>query len=567
MTVRQSSNPQPYDMTRRMDNSSTLTSCKAGVVVPIAVAPFHRGDSATGRISIRAQTAEMPRPVENGIVMRAQAWCVPRPALPDFSGLDEYTHAYHGKDITTKGAAARTPPALFGTVATGAVAAAQASEFFSALGISLRASTAINTDYIDAYNLVQNFRLAAHSSKLTRYDYYSEDAVTALELKPAFWPRNQMHNIVPDYESALVTGQMDLDVVAGSITLSGNANVTGLYVDDNGATLSSTDHFPIEGDVVGTEQTASAYWDDSLKVKRTGIGAGVGFEQVGADLATAGIQSFAGSTIGATLVDIDKARTTNAMAKAQAAYAGTNFSGFNNDDVIVADLMQGFVVPFELFNRPWLLDSKTVVFGQSERHATDAANLDDSVTVGNAAVSLSINVPKLNYGGVMIATVEIMPERLYERQKDEYLYVTGVDDLPNALCDIQRTEPVDTVTNDRVDVLHSTPDGTFGYEPMNAKWRREFTRLGGEFRQLVPGTPATTARTAIWQADYVNPAYTSDHFLCPHPFPQDVFSVPANDICNFAISQQLTITGITQFGDSLVEDNQEFVDVKAEDTL
>lgn len=550
--VRQNSVPVDFDMTRRQENVSLLTSIPAGVVAPVIVFPLHRGDSTSGRIIFDMELAEMPKPLENAVLSRIQVWCVPRPAMPQFSGLDEYTHSYHGKDITQLGATARTPPSLFDTVGTGAIAAAQASEFFSTLGISLEPSRAINTDYIDAYNLIQNFRLAAHSSKMTRYDYYSEDAVTSLELKPAFWPRSRMHAMVPDYESALVTGSLDLDFSAGSIPIS------GLGINAPGTTGLTS------GRETGGVDNAAAGWlsgDSGGTANRTQVTVkedpdNTGYPAIYAEMA--------GQTVATTLAEIDRARDTNAFAKALAAYAGTNFSGFNNDDVIISELMQGYMVDESLFNRPWLIDSKTVVFGMTERHATDAANLDDSVSVGNAQGSLSLNIPKQNYGSVVMATVEVMPERLFERQRDEYLYCTDVDDLPNPLRDVQRTEPVDIVDNGRIDVLHSTPSGTFGYEPMNAKWRREFTRLGGEFRQLTPGTPVTTARTAIWQADYVDPVFTSDHWLCPHPFPQTVFSVPANDICNVGVTMQCTITGQTQFGDELVEDNGEFVDITAE---
>jgi hypothetical protein len=539
--LRQSATPIQFDRTRRPDNRNVRTTGPAGVVIPVSVAPMLRGDSGSGRIQLSMELAEMPKPLENAVIGRAQAWFVPRPALPQFVGLDEYTHAFHGKTPTALGS---TPvvPSLFETVGTGAIAAAQSSEFFKALGISLQASTAINTDYIDAYNLVQNFRLAAHSSKMTRYDYYSEDAVTSLELKPAFWPRNRMHDMVPDYEQALVKGSLDLDVSAGELPLSGFGHSSAI-------TASSTSVNKVDG----TGGTFTASWTNGSNIFYDDLN---GEPYAYADMA--------GQTVATTLADIDKARTTQAFAKAMTAYAGTNYSGFNNDDVIVSELMQGFNVPSELFNRPWLLDSKTVVFGMNERHATDAANLDDSVTTGNAGVSLSINVPRQEYGGIIIVTVEVMPERLYERQSDEYLYCTDVDDLPNALRDIQRTEPVDTVLNRRIDTLHSTPNGQYGYEPMNAKWRREFTVLGGEFRQLTPGTPSTTARTAIWQADYVDPAFTDDQWLCPHPFPQGVFSAPSNDIVNITVQHQIAVAGITQFGDDLVEDNGEFLAVEAE---
>lgn len=548
--IRQNSVAVDFDMTTRQDNQSILTSAPAGVVAPVAVFPLHRGDSASGRIMFDMELAEMPKPLENAVLARIQVWCVPRTALPQFSGVDEYVHAFHETNITALGASSRTPPSLYDTVGTGAIAAAQASEFFQCLGISLEAGRAINTDYIDAYNLVQNFRLAAHSSKITRYDYYAEDAVTSLELKPAFWPKSRLHAMVPDYESALVTGSLDLDFSAGSIPVSGigwpQASPLGSATNNVRETGGNTvDYTDAVGE--GWNSTSTA-----LRIKSDGSD----FPAVFAEMA--------GETVATTLADIDRARDTNAFAKARTAYAGTNYSGFNNDDVIVADLMQGFQPDEALFNRPWLLDAKTLVFGMNERHATDAANLDDSVSVGNAMGTLSINVPKQKYGAVIIATVEVMPERLWERQRDEYLYCTGPDDLPNALRDVQRTEPVDIVDNGRLDVLHSSPSAVYGYEPMNAKWRREFTRLGGEFRQLTPGTPVTTARTAIWQADYVDPVFTSDHWLCPHPFPQSVFSVPSNDIVNIGVTQQCTMVGHTQFGDELVEDNSDFDAVTAE---
>jgi len=548
MTVRQNSKPVNYDMTRRMDNASILTSGKAGVVIPVTFIPLLRGDSASGRISFDLELAEMPKPIENAVIARFQVWNVPRPALPAFSGLDEYTHAWHGEDITALGSSPRTPPELYTVTDPADVSVLENSEFFRSLGLSLESNRAINVDYIDAYNLVHNFRLAAHSSKMTRNDYYIEGPTAALELKPAFWPRNRMHNIVPDYEQALVTGALDLDFIAGSIPISGLGVLPGSGGWVGAKTVNESD---------GTsENYAGAHSTQSTNVFIRENPDNALFPAIYAEMA--------GETVLTSLADIDKARTTNAFAKAMAAYAGTNYSGFNNDDVIVSEMMQGFAVPEALFNRPWLVDSKTSVFGMTERHATDAANLADSVSVGRAQATLSVNLPKQDHGSICFATVEVMPERLYERQRDEYLYVQTPDDMPNQLRDVQRVEPVDTVDNGRVDVKHTAPLGVFGYEPMNAKWKRERTTLGGEFRQLTPGTPNTTARTAIWQADYVDPVFTSDHWLCPFPFPQDVFSVPANDIVNIGVTQQIVITGLTQYGDDLVEDNNEHKTVSEE---
>lgn len=555
MTVRQDTQPIQFGFTRRMDNTSIRTSGPAGVSIPLVAGPIFRGDSVAGRVLIDAELAEMPKPLENAVIAKAQFWVVPRPALPQFEGLDEYTHSYHGKTISRLGAAARSAPALFDTVGTGAIAAAQSSEFFKALGISLVAATAINTDYIDAYVLIYNFRLAAHTSKATRADYYQEDAVAALELKPAFWPRNRMFDIVADYELALQVGNLDLDIASGSIPV-GGIGVKGTAIGTAGSTT-------LFRETDGTETTKTGWEARESPASAAGMAKFVieegttGYPAIYAEMA--------GQTIATTLANLDAARKTQAFAKRVAAMAGSDFSGFNNDDVVISELMQGFNVPPELQNRPWLVDSKTAIFGMSERHATDAANLDDSVTTGRVQMSLSVNIPKMEYGGVYLCIFEITPERLFERQGDPYLYITDADGLPNAMRDVLRTDGfVDTVPNWRIDALHSSPTATYGYEPMNAKHQREFTRLGGEFRQTTPGTPITTARTAIWQPDVVDPAYTLFHHQVPHPFPADVFSAPSADVVNISAVAQLTMTGITQFGEPLVEDNSEFSLVEAE---
>ena len=550
--MRQSSKPVAFDQTTRQDSSNNMTSFKAGVVAPLGVIPVHRRDSGAGRIAVQLELAEMPKPIENAVLARVQAWFVPRPALPYFAGLDEYLHSYHGKDQTALNSADRVPVPLFVTETSGAALTAIGnSEMFTTLGIHLASGAPINLDYVDAYNLIYNFRLASYSSKLTRRPYYSEDATNSLTLAPAFWPRNRMSQVVPDYERALVVGDLDLDVAAGSIPVNG----LGFKTSDNLSNTESTTISETSGTRTGVT-VASLSTTTTQRMLRAEIDPVTELPLIFADMT--------GQSIGVTLADIDKARTTQAFAKLRSAYAGNDHSGFNNDDVIISELMQGFDVPDDLFNRPWLLDSKTVTFGMVERHATDAANLDDSVSTGVAQAMLSVNLPKAHHGGVIIYTCEVMPELLTERASDEYLHVTDVNDLPNALRDVQRPEPVDQVLSRRIDVAHTTPDALYGYEPMNAKWQREFTRLGGEFLSATPGSTVTSARTAIWQAEVVDPVFADDHYLCPSPFPQDVFSLPSNDVVNAVSRHDIMFTGITQFGDMLVEDEGEFGQVLAE---
>jgi hypothetical protein len=551
--IKHDTQPLSFPRTLRRDNQSLLTTGVAGVSIPFGFVPLFREDAATGRVTVVAELAEMPAPIENAVIGRLQTWFVPRPAFPQFTGLDEYTHSYQGKNITQLGAAARTPPSLFQTASVSATyATANSSEFYTAAGITLKAGEDRNTDYEDAYVLVHNFRLAAHSSKMTRADYYAENATTALELKPAFWPRAALHSVVADYEQAVIVGSLDLDVTAGQVPVKGIGMQDSSLPAASSRTMRETD---------GSSGRSITGWASNITNSAVLIeedASNTGYPDIYADMAS--------QTLTSSLADIDKARLQQSFAKAVQAMDGNQFSGFNNDDVLILDLMNGFSVDATLLNRPWLLDNKTGVFGMSERHATDAANLDDSVVVGQLMLQTSINVPPAKYGGIIFSQFEFMPERVRPRASDEYLYVQDESDLPNALRDSLNTEPVEIVTNGEIDTAHTTIAGTFGYRELNGKWNRDRTLMGGDFLSLTPGAHATAARTQIWQPEYIDEVLTSDFWLCEHPFPQDVFSSPANDTVTLSVRVDCTISGITQFGSQLSEDNSEFADITTEST-
>jgi len=234
-------------------------------------------------------------------------------------------------------------------------------------------------DLIDAFNLIWNFRAAAHSSRLTRRQYASESIANATTLPQAFWPSGRFANVVPDYEAALVQGALDLDVLAGALP------VEGLGVQNPTLSLAVNQTVRETGgaDVVFA---SSRQMDAANKVFVEMAG---NVPQVYAQLS--------GQTISVTLNDVDKARIRQAYAKLHAAYAGNDATGFDNEDTLVALLMQGIDPGAENFKRPWLLDSKRVPVGFAERFATDSANLDVSVVEGRAQARLNLNVPKTTW--------------------------------------------------------------------------------------------------------------------------------------------------------------------------
>lgn len=535
--ARQATAPVSFSRSTRKDEGVLMSSGRAGVVIPVGYIPVLKGDSVSGQFALDLNMAQMPKPLLNPAYANVQAWFVPKASYPQFAGTDEFLNAYTGTSIRALGAADRTPPAYFHT--RGVPTDAAATTFFKTLGLHIATATTINTDLIDAFNLVYNFRLAAHSSKLPLKKYAQEDIVKAMEFPPAFWPSGRFARVVPDYERALILGSLDLDISAGRIP------VEGLRRQGPGNT---------------TAQAASVQTDATSVVVFGTSTNGVRFELP--DNSARLFADMIDQTVTTSLADIDKARTTQAFAKLRTAYAGNDTTGFMSDEMILAYLMQGISVPDEYYRRPWLLGQQRVAFGFSERHAMDGASLDQSTTTGRTSVRLPINVPRQDVGGYIVMTCEVLPERLDERQSDEYWRVTDPDQFPNALRDVQRVEPVDQVLNRRLDAKHTQPDALYGYEPMNDVWNRSFTRLGGVFYQAVPTAPVTESRSGIWQAGIVDPVYNEDHFLAPTPFPHDVFSDTTAPAFEFVLRHSATIVGLTQIGDVLQENNDDFAAVE-----
>ena len=548
--ARQSTTPVKFNKSTRKDASVLMSSARAGVVVPAGYVPLLPGDSASGRVGIDIQLKEMPKPLLNAVHANVQAWVIPKSAHPKFAGRDELQHAFTGEAIKALGAPDRTPPDYFTLLNSAALTTAVNSPMFKTLGLHSVAGAPVNTDLIDAFQLVYNFRLAAHSSRLPRRKYAAEDVAEATSFQRAFWPSSRFSRVVPDYERALVVGALDLDVAAGRLPVSG----IGLTPVNAAPAHGPRNYMDYEG-----VKTAGQHWEVGENIS----GPKLVVEKAATGLRTKIFAEMGGQAVTVSLADIDKARTTQAFAKLRTAYAGNDTTGFDNDDTLVSMLMQGLPVAEDDFKRPWLLDSQRVPVGFAERFATDAANLDQSVTLGRASAVLSLNVPALPEGGVIVFTIEVLPERVDERMSDEWLQATAVDDLPNALRDVQRTEPVDLVLNRRIDAKHAAPNQIYGYEPMNDKWNRDTTRLGGDFYMATPGGGWTENRSAIWQSEIVNPNFTGTHYLAPAPFPHDVFSDTTAHAFEFVCRHTVAITGLTQIGDVLVEANGDYAAVQS----
>lgn len=184
--ARQSTAPVQFSRTTRKDTAITMSSARAGKVVPVTYIPVLAGDSVSGRVGVDIKLREMPKPLLNGVTANIQAWFAPKSALPQFSGREELMHARTGEVIKSLGAADRTPPPYFTTISGANLTTFANSTFSKCLGLHVPAGASINSDLVDSFVLVYNFRLAAHSSRLTRRKYASEDIANACGYPAAF---------------------------------------------------------------------------------------------------------------------------------------------------------------------------------------------------------------------------------------------------------------------------------------------------------------------------------------------------------------------------------------------
>jgi predicted Rdx family selenoprotein len=499
----------------RRDRGRVLTSADAGKILPIKYIPMLREDAVRrGKVRINFEMMETAEMLMNGINVHVYAHYVPFLAFDRFNGsMDELNKSYQKEN----GIGGSVVP-YFNTVSSASAldtTAGDPATFLQTMGIHTQAST-INTTIVEAYNAIVNHRRKARSASLTTR------SATDWSLAEAFWGMENNH-IVPDFDQKLVDGEVSLQ----GLTFKAPLRATTY---ENSST--SGFHTPIQHyshtESIGTGILPSGATNNNV----------VQFNEIWSELTSGGIATM-------SLADIDQAKKTAAFAKLRSMYDGID------DEHIIDLLMEGIRVPEEQMKQPILLSRASTMIGYNQRYATDAANLDTSVTNGFATVDMNIRTPQMNTGGVILVTAEIVPEQMWERKKDYYLYETDPDNLPNYLRDYLDPEKVSVVKNDHLDVNHSTPNGTFGYAPLNHEYMRDMVNIGGKYYR--PANDAFDAdRAKIWTAETTDPTLSDDFYLVDS-LHKKVFADQNADAFEITCLSDVEITGNTVFGERLLE--------------
>lgn len=537
--TRMKTSPIPVQRTRRPSNHRVLTSGNAGKMIPVACIPLLREDQLRGGNFVFS--FEMDETVEilmNKVNVRVTAYLVTKMGLQRFDGLDAINKSYEGKPLVEGGTVTPWFEVMEG-------AAYGENEILKSMGKHWVPGEDHNSEMVEVYNQIWNFRAKNRSPSIELRERLDTT------LAPAFWTHSNFAHIVPDFDQAILDGEVALSIATAKLPIKGiglsgtpaQSGQTNVQVRESG-TQDVT--YPRGGRIQSVEDA----WSDTyprLAVKLDGASA---YPDIYAELQANGVTL--------SLANIELARKTQAFAALRRQYN-------MHDDYIIDLLMDGITIPDQAMKQPILIFDETVSFGMAKRYASDGDNLTQSVVNGQTMMEMRLRTPRIGVGGCVMVMVEITPEQLFERQKDPYLHALSVDDLPQFLRDTLDPEKVQVVKNSDVDLDHSTPTNTFGYGPLNEQWARNIPGIGGRYYRPEVDAGFDEDRQSLWAVETANPVLGEDFYLCTtmHYKP---FVVTDPDLDHFKIMMMgdAQIQGNTVFGGVLIEATDDYDKVMAE---
>jgi hypothetical protein len=495
---------------------------KAGQIFPVAFFPMLREDSARGRIALQVRMSEALHTIINPIKVRASVYLVPKSAMVRFNGSMETVDRSYMNEPMPDGSA--PPPWKVADPRIAGTADGIGHDIFDVLGVHYKNTDRLDGDVTESYNCIVNWRRAAVSAALPK------NTLTDHRLAPAFWNAWKFQYIKPSFDAAMMEGTVQL-------------NIQG--------------HLSVKGQVVATTSDATRTYEQVGHDGGNPIPAGSAYPMAMRDGAHGAFPLYADlaeQPAFISLANIHMAEQMQQFAKKREQYQGIP------SEYLIEMLMRGLRIPPYQLMEPILIGLQETTIGQTERYATDGASLETSVTNGVAQMSLPINTPAIEPGGLIMVLVEIVPEQLYERMNDDYLEVNANGDRadePDFLVDFNDPQKVQAVTNRRADILHGSPNQIFGYEPLNFEWQRNFARVGGKYRR--PFDDAFLEdRQRIWAVEKTDPTLSDDFYLCPQPFPHTVFADALADPFEVIVVGSVTMTGLTHFGGAFEEDGDHY---------
>ncbi|QIG69938.1 putative major capsid protein [Rhizobium phage RHph_Y2] len=511
--TRKMTTPVPVERSRRNHKIRNLTSLPAGKCVPIAVVPLLREDAASMSVSLAFEMQETVEILLNSVNVNVQCWLFPNLASTRFRSMDDINLSYAGEPRGTDPVVPWFELAAAGAYGTNAI--------HDRLGKHAKATDMVNMAYVEAYNAIWNHRATEVSPNITHRARLDKT------LAQAFWPKNMFSHIVPDFDQAVMEGEVALNVTNQMLPLKAPDGSAGINVkfaggSTRGLVINAGDNIVRgAGANFGSTQTITEFTNVFAELQDNGI------------------------TV--SLANIELARKTQAWADIRKQYNGLS------EEMLIDLLMDGISVPEQMWKQPILLKAAQTQFGMAKRYASNGEALTQSVVNGAAAVEFRVATPKVPCGGVIMITAEIAPEQLFERRLDPYLHAQGVADLPAYTRDFLDPEKVDVVPNRYIDIDHDTPTDVYGYAPLNYLWNDAGPGIGGRFIRPTVDASFDEDRQVIWAVETQNPTLSEDAYLVPADIHLKPFWTSTIDPFDCITIGETVITGNTVFGPRLIE--------------
>jgi len=515
--MRSNKDPVPFPRTVRTPYEVLNTSCRAGKEMPGGFIPLMPEDAVMSGSMARVivQMEETEKLLSNAVRVKADAYFVSYAALDRFDGLDAVAFAW----------AQRVGAELI--VEKHTVDAALV-DWYGKFGEHVSVGDEVNSLYLEAYNQVVNYKRRMVSKSL------DERLPTDKTLARCLWGETALARVVPDWDAGMLTASAELQFVGTQLPVKTDAV--------------ASEQISIQ-DVDGTDISFYSSSTTSTGIARAGIDKtgteGVDYHRLFAQLA--------GGSGTVSLAAIENAKKTKAFAEMRARMSGT-------DEDLINLLMRGFRIPNQAYHDPILMGSATSMISQTARYATDSANLDNYVANGAGMVQLPLNLPQQQTGGVVVITYSVTPEPVFDRQYPAFLY-KDFGDLPQALRDYMDEQPVQIVPNRFVDNLHSNPDTTFGFAPLNHDWSMRRIKMGARYLRTLASGASDEDQQHVWSVRQVDPVLDQDTFLVPTNLAHNVFLATLEDPFIVRVEWDAKIQGITQFGPALYESTGDYAAV------
>lgn len=531
---RQQTRPNNTPRTRRPHDVMVGTTLPPGKVVPLAMIPLLREDSAAGVLNMTFEMMETHEILMNGVEVRVMAYCVPWLAMERFKGSrEEFDLAYAGK----AGLGGVVIP-FFELEAMGTHGS---NLVYKYLGIHGNPTDMVNTMPVEAYNEIDDFRRKNRNEKLTKRTRLQKD------LAAAYWDHSRFAALVQDWDDAATDMEVPLTVRRSDLRVRGIGfnhdappgvgNAVAINVRESGRTSPRNTN----GQRIYANGATAGAGISSLVVQSNG-----GYPEIWAEMADDGIT--------VSLANIERAKKTKAFAELRKKFDQID------EDHIIDMLMDGLTVPEQHLKQPFLLGQAKAEFQQIKRYSTDADDLDRSAVSGGVRVTLPIRCPSIPTGGLIMVLAEIVPNQLFERQRDPFVHITNarynssgdLKDLPSYVRDELDEQKVDIVLNGQIDTAHSQPTVPFAYAPMNWEWAAMGPKMGGDFYRPTANTTTDTTRLNLWAVETPDPTY-GETFQRVGTMHRKVFLDETLDPFRAKIGGTISITGLTVFGPALIE--------------